>query len=79
MRLFLSPYGMSSCLSMLEYPNVLLLIRCGVAFSAPLHHKNMWGQRGNGDVDPLNFNFGPKPQIRNQLHVSSDLPTSKMG
>ena len=70
---------MSSCLSMLECPNVLLLIRSGVAFSAPLQHKDVWGEGGNGDVDPLNFNFGPTSQIRDQLHVSSDLPTSKMG
>jgi len=39
----------------LEYPKVLLLGRSGVAFSAPIHHKNMWGEGENGDVEPLNF------------------------
>jgi len=76
--LFLSPYRLSSCLSVLEYPKVQLR-RSGVALSAPLHCKNVWGEGRNGDVDPFNFNFGPTSQIMDQLNVSADTPPSKMG
>jgi hypothetical protein len=52
---------MSSCLSMLEYPKVKLSSRFGVAFSVPLHHKNMWGEGGGGgDLKVKEFRNRPR-------------------